>query len=649
MQKRLVDELLMCWSKRGNTTKEIASLLGVTEKTIREDVKQLDDFVRQKKLGQVKLEKGEIIISCEYTETMRTLRRMRFTEYSMLKEERLEMESLLLMIEPQYITLQKIADFFSVSRSTVLGDLDALRESLTAQKLKFEAHPSKGHRIRGNEEDFRKLFVYIYEKEPLLVRMLFNQLKIEGGCKDKLCIWWEENKKLLYSTERETGIYLTDYSFELFFYYLLFMNIRIQEGHVLKNRANPGKYNDFCNAVFHRMDKTQYTTILNQTEKEFINLLTFKFYYVKNKREVNSESLKIQMLTRKIIGRVSEMLNLDLYKDYLLFESLAKHLERILFETEWKKQKQFNEFMELQEIVRKNPEVNHCVLKAIEKYQSYIPQTLGDIDIAFIVAYFCASIARRILRNTESNVLLVCNGGIGTGQLLRAQLQSQFNINILDVISSHDIGFQNYSQIDFVISTVPLNGCAIPYVVVSTVMTAKDFSSVRELINCYGQSHESRGRAKGPNNFRLSELLKEEYIMLDVEANGWEEAIRASSTPLLEYGNITEEYIDDMIRNIKVHGPYVVISKGFAIPHATTDHVNRTGMSLVRLKQPVYFGNTDLDPVNIICVLCSDDGENHLEAMFDLCNNMEEGTWRDQIMKSQTAEDVYKLCTSLYN
>ena len=86
----------------------------------------------------------------------------------------------------------------------------------------------------------------------------------------------------------------------------------------------------------------------------------------------------------------------------------------------------------------------------------------------------------------------------------------------------------------------------------------------------------------------LTDVLKEEYIKLNVECKDWEDAIRTAGQILIDNGVATNEYVEDAIEGVKELGPYVVITKGVALPHATNKKgVFKTGISLITLKNPV--------------------------------------------------------------
>ena len=92
----------------------------------------------------------------------------------------------------------------------------------------------------------------------------------------------------------------------------------------------------------------------------------------------------------------------------------------------------------------------------------------------------------------------------------------------------------------------------------------------------------------------LSDILKKEYIRINESCKDWEDAIRHAGNILLEKGIVTQEYIDSVIKSVKLFGPYVVVAKGIAIPHCLGSMgVNENAITLMTLKNPVNFGNIE--------------------------------------------------------
>lgn len=145
----------------------------------------------------------------------------------------------------------------------------------------------------------------------------------------------------------------------------------------------------------------------------------------------------------------------------------------------------------------------------------------------------------------------------------------------------------------------------------------------------------------------LSKLLNEQTIRLDVDCADWQDCVKKSGVPLVESGDITQEYIQAVIDNINEVGPYVVITKGLAMPHATSKiGVNRTAMSFVRLKNPVEFGNEENDPVKYVFMLAALDGHTHVAAIQDLAEFLDDDNFYQTLENAKTPGDVIEYIKS---
>lgn len=117
----------------------------------------------------------------------------------------------------------------------------------------------------------------------------------------------------------------------------------------------------------------------------------------------------------------------------------------------------------------------------------------------------------------------------------------------------------------------------------------------------------------------LTGLLTEACIELDVRVSTWQDAVRAAGA-LLERADIADPaYTQSMIDNVETNGPYIVVAPGFAFAHARpSPAVHRTGMSWVRLSEPIPFGHSTNDPVSLVVALAATDDGTHATAMAEL-------------------------------
>lgn len=138
----------------------------------------------------------------------------------------------------------------------------------------------------------------------------------------------------------------------------------------------------------------------------------------------------------------------------------------------------------------------------------------------------------------------------------------------------------------------------------------------------------------------LSEIIGEDKIILHQSPENWEEAITIVARPLLCQDYIEPRYISAMIDSVKRYGAYIVIAKGVALAHARSeDGVNRMGLSVMTLKNPVNFGNMENDPVKIVFCLAAPDSNAHLDIMRSLVHVIDEEWKINDLMDAATVRN----------
>ena len=142
----------------------------------------------------------------------------------------------------------------------------------------------------------------------------------------------------------------------------------------------------------------------------------------------------------------------------------------------------------------------------------------------------------------------------------------------------------------------------------------------------------------------LTDLLPEERVSIDFEAQDWRAAVREAGRLLFESGAVKEEYGEAMIKTAEELGPYIVIAKGIALPHAAPDKgVIHTALSLVKLNPTVEFGNPDNDPVNIVIGLAAVDHHVHIEALRTLAEIFIDESLRDRLLQADGVSEITEI------
>ena len=140
----------------------------------------------------------------------------------------------------------------------------------------------------------------------------------------------------------------------------------------------------------------------------------------------------------------------------------------------------------------------------------------------------------------------------------------------------------------------------------------------------------------------MEELVTLQRIGSRKKAENWQEAIRRAGELLLENGDIEEKYIDNMIESVRELGPYIVLTKGFALAHAApSEVVKRTGISLINLEKPVDFGSSN-DPVSVVMCMACVDKQSHIEHLQKLAVKLMEEEMIDKLGRCETDDELYK-------
>lgn len=119
-------------------------------------------------------------------------------------------------------------------------------------------------------------------------------------------------------------------------------------------------------------------------------------------------------------------------------------------------------------------------------------------------------------------------------------------------------------------------------------------------------------------------VLEPENIILDCDAQDWEQVIRIAGARLRENGYIDDAYIEAIIEREKQYPTGLPTDDVItALPHANSGAVYKTGVCAVRLSHPVDFRNMgdpdEILPVELAFVLANASGPDaHLEDLQEL-------------------------------
>ena len=591
-----------------------------------------------------------------------------------------------------FITVQSLADDYQVSRVTVSRDLQKVREYCEAHGIAFEGNRGKGVRVVADEKTRRRVIAQVLRDYGTTVG-LHSGLEVADYLK-----WFSEQElrsieDIVREAEAQAGLYLDDVAFEAMVVHIALSIKRSETQMGMPTAPMAAGTLDVGSLQYQMADH-----IVRQVESVFgVSLPEAEHYYIEvhigaRSSEAAASSTRdavIEFMCMSTIAEVSRELGVDLTHDTHLYDRLLRHVLGSVY------RKQAGLLLEnplRDELLEGYAEHAAIVRRALDDNGLSQLMEMTDDEVTYVLLHFeAALVGDGSERMRHANVVVVCSTGVGTAELLAAELRRSFDVNIIANVPSHRArGLVGDVGIDLVVSTVELD-VSVPCVVVRPIPREDDMDRIacalrelgfsgdvdlpplrdlgagarkvaRILRHNPGRNQEAQLMSElrsllekrdwigQERSYMLSELLEGGHVVLDAECETWQEAVRASGMPLVATGDITEEYIDAVIANIEEAGPYVVITKHVALPHATNRvGVNETAMSCVRLRTPVEFGSAENDPVKYEFMLATVDATSHLQALMSLVGLLRTQEFLDLLATATHGDEIVSYVREFEN
>lgn len=656
--------------------KELSQILEVSDRSIRYDIENINSYLNEFELIPIeKQSKGYLSYSKPDIEKL--LSHSSDNNENFYNQYRDELILIKIAFE-ENINIPTICEEFNLSRSTIKASIKNSEKILENYELKLILNPQKGLKLSGSEENIRKFQL------KLLNQFRFNQessdYKFEF-LKKYITKYFEKTdlnniKIFINYIINSLGKVISDEAYITLLNYTVIVIERLRENNTLTHSQNS---NFFQHSLeFEIVNKA--VSLLEVSENIQLNIneiIKFTDYLLGSHSYSTSFSsldnwIEIDILIKKIITQFSEIAAINLNDDTLLLEGLVNHIKPTVYRI---KNKIELENSILEEFLSSYSEIFAITKKSLEILEKFLGESIPDSEIAFIGVHFKSALDRHQKNNTSiKNIVIVCGLGYGTSKLMAQQIKNRYNVNIIDTIPYYQVEkFIETKDIDMIITNLKnLNiNSKIPVVLIKTLLTNEDFNildsynlpkynkviSISKILNSIRLGAEIVDEKTIiedlKENFKdiiiddtttisknLSNFLEEKNILLNQQADTWEEAIKMAGEILIENGYVGVTYSEGMINSIKKNGSYVVVSDLIAIPHAKNENnIFGTGMGLLCLDKEVLFPENT--KVKYILAFCSQDNQSHLSAIvqfvdlikkYDFLNILEKATSKKKII-----------------
>jgi len=678
-QKLLMDKIMQSGTVSFD---DLSRLFFVGEKTIRNDIKQINEYVSSREGRPCFSIFRRTVSFCGDSGMKQALDGCSVSDdyylYHLSGEERFFIIIAKLICSSDYMTIEEFSNQLCVSRSTVNSDMLHIKEWCRKNSIRIELKKSRGIRLDEGEEKKRKILSKLIS-DHVHVGGLGNTF-YEAVLSQKIFHGINESaiKEIILSAEEKYKFIFSDEAFEELVVQIAFSILQDKTSHPAFKDDRPDIRPDRMEyqVIRYIVDRTNFCfhTQISENVIPCLAELSLKRASQPEKSPMQDEEAElpyIQIIAEQLILNVGKNIHFDFSTNEVLYSRLVVHLCSAIFSmrNEIRRDDPFS-----RSLIEENKSLSCAIRASCNCLSQFFGREVSNEGICHLLIYFASAVenSSKTFPARIPVVAVLCNTGQGTAQLVVEELKRYFNFDIKSVMAVHQLEYcQKKQKFDFVISTIPLK-TVLPCVVVSPIIRRDDIENITEMMiklgflnripassglarngcqepedslqeqvrallgnNCsndyifaeklqkilkqYQEHQKNCKEAKEIEQPMLSELLKREYISLDAEAKDWKEAMRIGGEILRSHGVISEAYIEASIQNVMDSGPYIVLTKGVAIPHAGKKYgVYHTAFSFVRLKTPVYFGNKENDPVKYIFTLATVDSSSHLTALRDL-------------------------------
>ncbi|WP_056990001.1 BglG family transcription antiterminator [Lacticaseibacillus camelliae] len=663
MRDGLIKVLDLLSSSETVRVAKLADELGVTTKTVRNEIKEINETLASESLDQIEVNKGVITSSLTkqtVNKLLRNIDKNQQSELYMTPEQRTKFILLEFMSTKEPLFLVDLQDAMQISKSTMDSDMREVRKIVQPYGLHIRTNPRSGVSVEGSERAIRMMFADVFTQQPNVLAVVTQQvgwpkLLVDEAAKafppKEIRFLRNELKRVFAATHLGVN---DNYQSQAIVMTLVWLS-----------RVTSGNYVN--------QDDEDQASSLNSRESEFVSsVITHFSLNLAVGAEVNYLAFTIgsfdsddttaidnwarsQVICISLIDWMEESLGFPFSKSETLFERVYKHVSALLR----RQNQRVNAYNPLKStIMQSYPEVFRAVRNFFWKHGSEYRMSPSDDEIGYLAVYFStAQVEIRQERVYTYRIAVVCNYGMATGRLLAARLEEHFNVDVIAVLSISELDVLKKLPVSLVFKTVDVAIEGVPSLKLNPIPSDNDIKKAADFLAEHSQLSKYKGDQLEPTRLfnsvlttlkqsgirvekdlvfnlqrvfeankleinerevqpMLKDLVNDKQIQLQVPVDGWKDAIIKAAQPLIDEDFIKQSYVQAMIDSVTKYGPYIVIGPSIALAHARPeDGANKLGVSIMTLKDPVNFGNPENDPVKVVFCLAAVDNYSHLNVM----------------------------------
>lgn len=429
-------------SGEGMAIKDLMDSYEIARRTLYYDVKKIDDWLMEGRLGSMKIQ-GQIV-SVQITDDKRLEKKLRQRQsYFFSVTERHAMEIIFIALFHEAVTVQKLEDYFDVSRNTILTDIKEIRNKLEKNELALNTAVRSGYVIQGEEAAIRKMLgIQIRQLSNTEGRTAIKQMfqrsltMLTGNDID----FYELCNSVIYQYEIDTKgeCILSNIGYE---------SLRIQMALIRSIKGFENHMSDEEKYIL--MNTLSYRSLEISAEKLKIHNIIIpssEIYYITSLLlgiqtvdflSQNWEDSYIEKICVKLIANFERIGCLFLTDREHLHKQLMHHVRPLYYRLKYAVSA--NNPM-VKDIKRMYPMVFEITQRAFGELGSAFPEKVSDEELAYICVYMASNLNEKMIElsneRTEKGILIIGAENMATATMVKEQLQQLLGITFKYSVTS---------------------------------------------------------------------------------------------------------------------------------------------------------------------------------------------------------------------
>lgn len=630
MQK-ILDILLN--TKSDITGSYLCNILGVSARTIRSDIKELNDMLTIHGAKIVSNKKGytievfseqqfRLFLSKDQNEKSKqavfTFDRADFIIERLLINELQGIEA---------VTQNDLADELHMSLSSLKNDMRLARIKLAKFNVFIEKKGNRGIALIGSEERIRStIHSYIFTNSQAINEKIHLLLEKQIGITNL------ELEALLQKMMRNFAFRLSDIAYNHLYICLQVILVRnYQRQNVaytddvrqqLQRESQMIITNAICDELIHT-----YRIELAQDERFYLTKHIISSSYIALDKEVLADyTTEKYSIVNEILTAIYLKFNINFKEDQTLITFLANHLRVAINKAKYGIQIK-NTMLHL--IKNNYPFALELAFLTNDIITTKLGIHLIEDEIGFIALHFAAALDRlRMQAKTETKkVIIVCTTGIGTSLLLKVKLEAYFKnqLQILDTISWYEFNEQILEEADLIISTVDLHIKQDKVIWIKNLLNEAEIRQIEEKLDM--NAYDTNG---------LISKFRNDLFFTGQTFSSREEVLRFLTNVLIDKSEIDDDVIERIFEREALTS--TEIGSLTAIPHVMHSRIKSSFIAVVVMDKALKWQDEQVQLVLLIgmaeqdryewktCLECLYKNITHIEVVKNLlaCKDYDE-------------------------